>query len=93
MMLTYKIVISMGLKVKLPMMLEVDNKGAVDLANSWSHGGRTKHMQVRNYWLRELKEKGLIRVNWIPGKDNVADMLTKNLNEKDFKKHRKILVD
>ena len=78
MMLTYKIVISMGLKVKLPMMLEVDNKGAVDLANSWSHGGRTKHMQVRNYWLRELKEKGLIKVKWIPGKTNVADMLTKN---------------
>jgi len=92
-MLTYKIVISMGLKVKLPMILEVDNKDSVDLANSWSHGDRTKHMQVRNYWLRELKEKGLIRVNWIPGKDNVADMLTKNLNEKDFKRRRKILVD
>ena len=51
-----------GLKVKFPMMLEVDNKGAVDLVNSWSHGVRTKHMQVRNYWLRELKEKGLIKV-------------------------------
>ena len=73
-------------------MLEVDNKGAVDLANSWSHGGRTKHMQVRNYWLRELKEKGLIRVKWIPGKGNVADMLTKILNEKDFKRHREIIV-
>ena len=90
--LTYKIVISMGLKVKLPMMLEVDNKGAVDLANSWSHGGRTKHMQVRNYWLRELKEKELIKVKWIPGKTNVADMLTKNLNESDFSRHREILV-
>ena len=92
MMLTYKIVISMGLKVKLPMMLEVDNKGAVGLANSWSHGGRTKHMQVRNYWLRELKEKELIKVKWIPGKTNVADMLTKNLNESDFSRHREILV-
>jgi len=42
--------------------------------------------------LRELKEKGLIRVKWIPGKDNLADMLTKNLNEKDFKRHREIIV-
>ena len=48
----------MGLRVELPMILEVDTKGAMDLANSWSHGGRTKHMQVRNVWLRELKEKG-----------------------------------
>ena len=63
MMLTYKIVISMELKVKLPMVLEVDNKGSVDLVNSWSHDGRTKHMHVKNIWLRKLKEKGLISVN------------------------------
>jgi hypothetical protein len=30
---------SMGLKVKLPMLLQMDNKGAVDLANNWSVGG------------------------------------------------------
>ncbi len=31
----------MGLKVRLPMVLEMDNKGAVDLANNWSVGSRT----------------------------------------------------
>ncbi len=30
-----------GLKVKLPMILEMDNKGAVDLVNSFSVGGHT----------------------------------------------------
>lgn len=90
--LTYKIVKSMGLEVKLPMILEVDNKGAVDLANSWSHGGRTKHMQVRNFWLRELKEKGLIKVVWIAGAENAADLFTKNLSAGDFKKHREKFV-
>ncbi len=29
----------MGLKVKLSMILEMDNKGAVNLANNWSVGG------------------------------------------------------
>ncbi len=37
---------SMQLKVKLPMILEMDNKGAVDLANNWSIGGRTRHVDV-----------------------------------------------
>ena len=32
---------SIGLKVRKPMMLTVDNKGAKDLANNWSVGGRT----------------------------------------------------
>jgi hypothetical protein len=38
---------SMGLNVKLPMALEIDNKGAVDLANNWSIGGRTRHVDAR----------------------------------------------
>jgi hypothetical protein len=46
----------MGLKVKLPMILEMDNKGAVDLGNNWSVGGQTRHVDVRQCFLWELKE-------------------------------------
>ena len=35
---------SMGLKVKKPMALEVNNKGAKDLMNNWSIGGCTHHV-------------------------------------------------
>jgi hypothetical protein len=38
---------SMKLKVKLPMEIQVDNKGAKDLVNNWSIGGRTRHVGVR----------------------------------------------
>jgi hypothetical protein len=31
-----------GLKVKKPVIFRIDNKGAVDLANNWSCGGRTR---------------------------------------------------
>ena len=34
------------------MILEIDNKGAVDMANNCSVGGRIKHMDVRYLWLR-----------------------------------------
>ena len=36
---------SMGLLVEYPMEIEIDNSGAVGLANNWSTGGRTKHIQ------------------------------------------------
>jgi len=49
-------------------------------------------MQVRNYWLRKLEDKCLIKVTWIPGKANVTYTLTKNSNESDIKRHRDILV-
>ncbi len=47
---------SLGLKVKLPMVLEMDNQGVVYLANNWSVGGRTRHIDVQSVFLRELKE-------------------------------------
>ena len=48
MLFVYRLIQSLGLEVELPMILEMDNKGAVDLANNWSVGGRTRHVEVRN---------------------------------------------
>ena len=82
-----KVLESMKLRVKKPMTVYVDNKGAVDLANGWSIGGGTKHMEVRIMFVRELKEQGVIEVKWKAGDENVADIFTKNVDTKLFKKH------
>ena len=81
-----KILVSLGLKVKLPMVLDIDNSGAVDLSNNWSAGGRTRHMEVRMFFLRDLKEQGLIVTNWINGNDNPVDLFTKNLARRQYEK-------
>jgi hypothetical protein len=75
---------SMGLKVKKPMVLEIDNKGAKDLAHNWSIGGQTRHITTKINFLRELKEQGLLIVRWIPTSANTSDLFTKNLNGPDF---------
>ena len=82
-----RILETLGLKVKKPMILEIDNKGAKDLANNWSVGGRTRRMDVRDYFLRDLKEDGIITVQWIPTNDNSSDLFTKNLAGPLFEKH------
>ena len=38
---------SINLEVELPMILEIDNQGGVDMAKRRACNGRTKHMQVR----------------------------------------------
>ena len=83
---------SLGLKVETPMILQVDNKGVMDLANNWSVGGRTRHITVRTNFLRELKEQGLLRVEWIPADENSSDMFTKNLQGPLFEKHASVYV-
>ena len=82
-----KIIESIGLKVKLPMILHVDNKGAKDLMNNWSVGGRTRHVEVRYHFLRELKEQNIVRIKWISTHANCADLFTKNLTGPVFTKH------
>ena len=78
---------SMGLQVELPMILEIDNKGAIDLANNWSATGRTKHVDVRHHFLRDLKEEGIVKFKWISTKENSSDLFTKNLGGASFEKH------
>ena len=82
-----RILESVGLKVMKPMILECDNKGAIDTCNNWTVNGRTKHMDTRHYFLRELKESGMIESRWIYGDDNSTDLFTKNLSNPLFTKH------
>ena len=70
----------------------MDNKGAVDLINSFSVGGRTRHIDVKQCFLRELKESKQLIVNWIQGSENNADMFTKNLDGPLFKKYAELLL-
>ena len=87
-----KVLESMNLRVELPMQVEVDNRGAVDLVNGWSCTGGTKHMDVRIMWMRELKEDKVLEVVWQPTAENEADIFTKNTDGATFEKHMKELV-
>lgn len=82
-----RLIESLDLKVKLPMLLEMDNKGATDLFANWNCGGRTRHIDVRYYFVRDLKEAGILKVQWIPSANNTADLFTKNLAGTLFDKH------
>ena len=69
------------------MVLEMDNKGAVDLVNNWSVGGQTWHVGVRNHFLRQLKDRGLLIIKFVPGDENDADISTKNTTAAIFEKY------
>ena len=83
---------SMGLAVTLPMMLYIDNKGTVDLANNWTVSGRTRHVEIKQYFLRELKEKAIILTRWKSGNTMAADLFTKNLPLALFQQHSQVFV-
>ena len=86
-----QIVESMGLEVELPMTLYIDNTGAIDLAENWSTTGKTKHIDVRFHYLREMNEQGMIQIKFVKSEWNVSDIFTKNLSENLFLQHTETL--
>ena len=88
----YRLLESLELEVKLPMVLEMDNSGAVDIANSWSVDGRMRHVDVRNYFLHELKDQGLLVIRHITGESNDDDIFTKNVTSVIFDRHMPLYV-
>jgi hypothetical protein len=74
MLYVYRIVMSLGLQVELPMAVKLDYCGARDLANSWSVGGRTRHVDRRQFFIPDLKEQGLLVFRHIPATENETDI-------------------
>ena len=62
---TNNLIKSIGVKVKLPMLLEINNNGAVEMTHNYSLDWRSKYMKIIMLWLRELQEKGVLEVRWI----------------------------
>ena len=75
---------SMGVEVELPMTVYVDNTGAIDLAKNWSTTGKTKHIDIRFHYLREMSDNDMIDIVFVPSEKNHADTFTKNLGEQMF---------
>ena len=72
------------------MDLDVEDKGAVDLANNWSISGRIQHMEVRQDFLKDLKDEGLIITKWISRDEMSSDLFTKNMLGPLFAIHSKV---
>ena len=71
----------------------VDNEGAIKLAANPLSSARTKHIDVRFHFIRELVRTGTIAVERIPTKEERADILTKALVGVIFREHRNFLLN
>ncbi|GJU70104.1 retrovirus-related pol polyprotein from transposon TNT 1-94 [Tanacetum coccineum] len=62
-----------------------DNQSVVHLTKNNKFHSKTKHIEVRHHFVRDIVEKGEVIVDKIHTNDNPADMLTKVLTPTKFK--------
>ena len=65
--------------------LFLDSMLAIDLANNPKHHAKTKHIDIQYHFVREKIQEGTISLNYIPTKEQLANILTKGLNLSLFK--------
>ena len=65
-----------------------DNQGSIFIASNPVTEKRSKHIDIRYHYIREVVNRRLADVFFIDGDDNPADLLTKNLGSVKFLKFR-----
>ena len=68
----------------LPTKLAMDNQAGIAIAYNPELHTKTKHIQRRHFFIRELVEQQRISVPFVKTTDNWADFFTKPLKPKHF---------
>ncbi len=69
-----------------------DNEGAIEIAKVPKMRPRTKHLNIKYHHFREEVKKGTVSIYHVATGEQIADMLTKPLDETLFLKHRKKMM-
>ena len=73
--------------------LFTDNMGARSLSYNPEHHDKTKHIERRHFFVRDMVEKFEINVPFVRTANNWADFFTKPLKAKAFRAMRRIIMN
>eukprot|EP00854_Cymbomonas_tetramitiformis_P034086 gene34086-biopygen11466 len=74
-----------------PVPMYCDNQGAIHLASNYVNSSRSKHIDVRNMYIRELMKAKDAEALYTGTDDNTSDVMTKSLALPSFRVHRERL--
>jgi len=63
-----------------PIKIHCDSQSAIGRAQSTMYNGTSRHIRRRHNTIRQLLSTGIISIDYVKSKDNIADPLTKGLN-------------
>ena len=77
----------LGIQVKTPVEVKVDNVGAIYMSQNQASSTRTRHMDTRWFYVNDLQDEGMIVVKFVRSEDNVSDVATKNVTAETMERH------
>ena len=72
-------------------VIYTDSQAAVRVAYNQGLSRKSRHLEIRIFWVQQQLMDHLLFLLWCPGEDQVADMATKTLGRKLFEKFQYLL--
>jgi hypothetical protein len=83
---------SIGIPVETPVIVRVDNMGAIFMAENASSSTRMRHIDIRWHFTRNLTRDRVIKIIFCKSADNKSDGFTKNVSTEIHERHTKDFV-
>ena len=78
---------SMGIAVETPVKVRVDNMGAIFMTENASSNTRTRHIDIRWHFTRNLTKEKVIEIIFCKSGANKSDGFTKNVSQEIHQRH------
>lgn len=69
----------LGIPTKLPIKIHEDNQSCIKQIGAASVNRKSKHVETKHHFVRQLKQEGVIDPQYLPTEEMIADMMTKPL--------------
>ena len=76
-----------------PLDLQIDNQAAIIFADDQNRVSRLKHIDTRQCWVRQTRDRSIVNPCYVPSAENKADLLTKAHNMSMLFKHTSSMMN
>ncbi|KAF7130877.1 hypothetical protein RHSIM_Rhsim10G0166500 [Rhododendron simsii] len=86
-----RILSDMEHKEEGPTVIYCDNMSAIAMSKNSVFHGRTKHIELRHHFIRDLVQNGEIQLEFVNTKEQLADIITKAVAADKFSQFQEIM--
>ena len=79
--------------VKLPIIIRVDNEGAIFMTINITTTSHIKHLDVKYKYVNEYVENEIVKIFFVKSTENDSDILMKNLCGELHEKHSRNMIN
>ena len=73
------------------MVVYCDNSSAINISKNSVQYSKTKHIEIRYHFIRDLVERKIVALEYIPTERQNADIFTKSLDRSKFETLRQVI--